>query len=51
MEKILWKENLFNGDPFDKGTGLRSIKTDNLFKKVTSVIKDNMANGNLYRTK
>jgi len=51
MEKILWRENLFNGDPFDKGTGLRSIKADNLFKKVTSVIKDNMAKGNLYRTK
>ena len=51
MEKILWRENLFNGDPFDKGTGLRSIKVDNLFKKVTNVIKDNMAKGNLYRTK
>ena len=51
MEKILWENNLYYGDKFDSGSGLRSIKVIQLYKKVTDVINKNLALGNLYNIK
>lgn len=51
MEEILWKYNLYKGNRFNIGSGLRSIKIEDLFDKVSEIIQKNLALGNLYKIK
>jgi len=49
MEKILWEKNLFKGHKHRSYFGLRSIKSRDLFDEVSLVIKNNQAEGKLYK--
>jgi aminoglycoside 3-N-acetyltransferase len=48
MEKILWTENRYKGEPPGTGYGFRTISARDLFDRVSQVIREGRALGTLY---
>ena len=47
--ELLWKEGLYNGDKPYVNTGLRTIKSNDLFEFISDIIKSGRAENILYK--
>jgi aminoglycoside 3-N-acetyltransferase len=48
---LMWKKNLYSGDKFNEGMGLRVISANKMYSFVSHLIKQNKTKGFLYETK
>jgi len=48
---LMWKENLYSGDKFNEGMGLRVISANKMYSFVSHLIKQNKKEGFLYEIK